>query len=44
MEYKRPLSSDFEQIVTLQNRNLASVLTPTEKQMAIFPELFQLIN
>ncbi|VEB36446.1 GNAT family acetyltransferase [Legionella sainthelensi] len=31
MEYKRPLSSDFEQIVTLQNRNLASVLTPTEK-------------
>lgn len=31
MEYKRPLSSDFEQIVILQNRNLASVLTLSEK-------------
>lgn len=31
MEYKRPILDDFEQIVTLQNKNLVDALTPSEK-------------
>jgi hypothetical protein len=40
MEYKRPGSDDFEQMVILQNKNLASTLTSSEKADGFLSEAF----